>query len=258
MTDVTRDPLLDIRSGDRWLVAVAHPDDETFGCGSAIAHAADLGADVTVVCATRGEAGESVPGSVDGADLGTVREAELHRAAERLGVRRVELLGYRDSGFEGDLPDGSLCAAPLDEVAGALARLLREVRPQVVLTLDGSDGHRDHLHIGAAARRALADDADVLVVEHCLPNSLLRRWLDEMRAVRPDTAYHSLDPATLGREDADITDVVDTSAVLDRREAAIAEHRSQISPFDGLSDGLRRAFLTADHLARVTSGGCSR
>ena len=68
--------------------------------------------------------------------------------------------------------------------------------------------------------------------------------------VRPDTAYHALDPATLGRADAEITDVVDVSDVLDRREAAMAEHRSQASPYDGLSAELRRAFLTADHFAR--------
>jgi N-acetyl-1-D-myo-inositol-2-amino-2-deoxy-alpha-D-glucopyranoside deacetylase len=255
-----RDPLLDVRPGDRWLVAVAHPDDETFGCGSVIARAASLGAEVTVVCATRGEAGEPVPGSADGADLGTVREGELRGAAARLGVQRVELLGYRDSGFDGSLADGSLCAAPVDEVAGALATLLREVEPQVLLTLDGSDGHRDHLHIGAAARRVVtnADGWAPLLVEQCLPNSLLRRWLDEMRAVRPDTAYHSLDPATLGRDDSEVTDVLDTSGVLDRREAAIAEHRSQVSPFEGLSAELRRAFLTADHLARVAPPGRNR
>ncbi|SOD98897.1 PIG-L deacetylase family protein [Blastococcus haudaquaticus] len=253
-----RDPLLDIRPGDRWLIAVAHPDDETFGCGSVIALASVCGAEVTVVCATRGEAGEPVPGSADGADLGAVREDELRRAAERLGVRRVELLGYRDSGFDGDLPAGSLCAAPLDEVAGALGGLIAEIRPQVVLTLDGSDGHRDHLRVGAAARRALGDSAGPLLAEHCLPVSLLRRWLDEMRAVRPDTVYHSLDPAALGRDDADITDVLDTARVLDRREAAIAEHRSQVSPFDGLSPDLRRVFLTTDHLARVALTGRTR
>jgi hypothetical protein len=51
---------------------------------------------------------------------------------------------------------------------------------------------------------------------------------------------------------ADITDVLDTAAVLDRRKAAMAEHRSQMSPFDGLSPELRHAFLATDHLARVT------
>jgi N-acetyl-1-D-myo-inositol-2-amino-2-deoxy-alpha-D-glucopyranoside deacetylase len=247
---MTRDLLRTPRPGDRWLVAVAHPDDESFGCGSTIAHAASHGADVTVVCATRGEAGEAVELSPD-ADLGTVREGELRRAAVHLGVARVDLLGYRDSGFDGDLDAGALCAAPVPEVAGALDRWLGAVDPGVVVVLDGSDGHRDHLHMRAAMRAALAARPGPVLYEYCLPNSLLRRWLDEMKQVRPDTAYHALDPATLGRDDADITDVLDTSALLDRREAAIAEHRSQTSPFDGLSPELRRAFLTSDHLARV-------
>jgi LmbE family N-acetylglucosaminyl deacetylase len=91
MTDSTRDRLLDVHPGDRWLVAVAHPDDESFGCGSTIAHAAALGAEVTVVCATRGEAGEPTPGSPSGDELGAVREEELRPTAARLGVSRVEL-----------------------------------------------------------------------------------------------------------------------------------------------------------------------
>jgi N-acetyl-1-D-myo-inositol-2-amino-2-deoxy-alpha-D-glucopyranoside deacetylase len=252
MNSPARDPLRDVRPGDRWLVAVAHPDDESFGCGSTIALGVERGADVTLVCATRGEAGEPGPDFPSGADLGTEREAELRRAAGHLGVARIELLGYRDSGFDGDPGPGAFCAAPEAEVAAVLARLVEEIAPAVVVVLDGSDGHRDHLHVRAAMRTALATTAAApAFYEYCLPNSLLRRWLDEMRLVRPDTAYHALDPATLGRDDADITHVMDTAAVLDRREAAIAEHRSQASPFDGLSDDLRRAFLATDHLAEV-------
>ncbi|MGY1739364.1 MULTISPECIES: PIG-L deacetylase family protein [unclassified Blastococcus] len=248
-----RDLLVDVRPGDRWLVAVAHPDDEAFGCGSVIARAALLGAEVTIACATRGEAGEVRPGSGVAGDLGAVREAELRAAAGLLGAGRVELLGYRDSGFDGDPPDGSLCAAAVDEVAGDLLRLTREVAPDVVVVLDGSDGHRDHLHVRAAVRAALRalPEPRPRLYEHCLPNALLRRWLVEMQTLRPDTVYLQLDPAALGRADADVTDVLDVTAVLDRREAAIAEHRSQASPFDGLSTGLRRAFLVTDHLARV-------
>jgi LmbE family N-acetylglucosaminyl deacetylase len=252
MTPSLRDPLRDVRPGDRWLVAVAHPDDESFGCGSTIAHAAACGAEVTVACATRGEAGEVRPDFPADGDLGTVREAELRRAAAHLGVTRVELLGYRDSGFDGAAAAGSLCDAPVAEVAEVLARLVEEIDPAVVVVLDGSDGHRDHLHVRDAMRTALTTTAArPALYESCLPNSLLRRWLDEMRLVRPDTAYHALDPATLGRDDADITHVLDTAAVLDRREAAIAAHRSQASPFDGLSPELRRAFLATDHLAEV-------
>jgi LmbE family N-acetylglucosaminyl deacetylase len=251
-----RDPLLDVRPGDRWLVAVAHPDDESFGCGSAIARAASSGAEVTVACATRGEAGELPPGFPGSGDLGAVREAELHRAAARLGATRVDLLGYRDSGFDGEPAPGTLCAAPADDVAALLGRLVRDLAPAVVVVLDGSDGHRDHLHVRAAMRAAVAalPRPWPVLVEHCLPNGLMRRWLDEMRSVRPDTAYHALDPATLGRPDEEITDVVDVSGVLDRREAAMAEHRSQASPFDGLSPDLRHGFLATDHFARVLPG----
>ncbi len=212
-----------------------------------------------MACATRGEAGEPAPGHPDCGDLGAVREAELHRAAATLGAARVELLGYRDSGFDGEPPPGSLCAAPLDAVAGVLAQLVTDVNPTVVVVLDGSDGHRDHRHVRAATHAALHSlretgslpGGTAQLYEHCLPNSLMRRWLDEMRSLRPDTAYHSLDPADLGRDDGEITDVVDVSDVLDRREAAMAEHRSQASPYDGLSDGLRRDFLAADHLVRI-------
>jgi LmbE family N-acetylglucosaminyl deacetylase len=208
---------------------------------------------VTVVCATRGEAGETGPGFPVPDDLGAVREAELRRAAERLGVARIDVLDYRDSGFDGDAGAGTLCAAPVAEVAGELGRLVDQLRPAVVVVLDGSDGHRDHLHVRAAMIDALSrlSGPRPSLYEQCLPNSLLRRWLAEMRSLRPDTAYHSLDPASLGRDDADITDVVDAGAVLDVREAAMAEHRSQASPFDGLSAELRRAFLATDHLARV-------
>ncbi|UOY02110.1 PIG-L deacetylase family protein [Blastococcus sp. PRF04-17] len=251
MTGTTRDLLQHPEPGDRWLVAVAHPDDESFGCGSTIAHATTRGAEVTVVCATRGEAGEPAAELPHGTDLGSVREVELRRAAGHLGVARLELLGYRDSGFDGACGPGALCSAPVDELAVVLGRLVEEIGPDVVVVLDGSDGHRDHLHVRAGMRAALAGSQGPALYEHCLPNSLLRRWLDEMRSVRPDTAYHGLDPATLGRADEDVTDVLDTTAVLDRREAAMAEHRSQTSPFDGLSADLRRAFLTADHLARV-------
>lgn len=248
------DLLSRIRRGDRWLVVVAHPDDESFGCGSVIAAAAARGAEVTVACATRGEAG--VPaGPVDGGDLGEVREAELRRAATLLGATRVELLGWRDSGFDGKPPAASLCAAPEGEVVGVLERLLRDLRPDVTVVLDGSDGHRDHVRVRTAtvtaARRAARSGPPARLYEHCLPASLMRRWLEETSASRGDDAYHDLDPTALGRPDAEVTDVLDTGHVLHVREAAMAEHRSQQSPFDGLSDGLRRAFLTVDHLAAV-------
>src|SRR5690349_9739463 len=93
----------------RLQLVVAHPDDETFGCGSLLLHAVAAGARTSVVCATRGEAGEG-----DTADLGAVRERELREAARLLGVGRVDLLGFADSGMSGEAVPGSLVGAPCD------------------------------------------------------------------------------------------------------------------------------------------------
>jgi LmbE family N-acetylglucosaminyl deacetylase len=168
----------------------------------------------------------------------------------------VELLGYRDSGFDGPIGAGSLCAAPVAPVADVLQRLIDELRPDVVITLDGSDGHRDHLHLRAAAGEAIARLAHRAppLYEHTLPRSLMVRWLHETSAIRGDDAYHALEADTFGRPDGEVTDVLDVAEVLPVRERAIAEHRSQSSPFVGLSDELRAAFLTTDHLVRVLPG----
>ena len=111
------------RRRPRLLVVVAHPDDETFGCGSVLLYAAAAGAVTGVVCATRGEAGSPAAGvdvPVDG--LGALREKELHDAAALLGVSEVVLLGHRDSGMEGEAPPDSLVAAPEDDVVAAVRR----------------------------------------------------------------------------------------------------------------------------------------
>jgi LmbE family N-acetylglucosaminyl deacetylase len=83
----------------RLLVVVAHPDDESFGCGSILAHAAASGHETAVLCATRGEAGES---RIDTADIAGLREAELRAAAAILGVGLVRLLDHQDSGMAGE------------------------------------------------------------------------------------------------------------------------------------------------------------
>ncbi len=248
-----------VEAGQVVLVIVAHPDDETFGCGSLIAHAAAQGAAVTVVCATRGEEGEVTdPDALAGRDLAEVRADELHAAAQLLGAARVELLDYRDSGFDGPLDPRSLCDAPDDEVAGHVRRAVEEVHPDVVLVLDGSDGHRDHLCIRTAVERVLASmTAPPQLLLSCLARSVMRLWVEEMRAVRPDTVYLQMDPETLGTPDDQLV-AVDTSHQLDLREAAIALHRSQTSPYEGLSPELRRAFLATDHVQVVDLGALVR
>jgi N-acetyl-1-D-myo-inositol-2-amino-2-deoxy-alpha-D-glucopyranoside deacetylase len=256
---MSRNTVQDIRSGDRWVVVVAHPDDETFGCGSLIAYAARRGAHVTVICATCGEAGERTPEIAEDADLGEVRTAELFEAARLLGAADVELLHYADSGFEGDLPARSLCAAPLVELTAWLVARLQELAADVVVVIDGSDGHRDHLHVRAAAEQAITVLAGATLLLVGLPNHLMRRWLDEMRSVDPDSPYQTIDAALLGTPDDLVTDVIEHPELLSVRDEAIAAHRSQRSPFEDLSPDLRRSFLASTHLIRPgeTIGGGS-
>jgi N-acetyl-1-D-myo-inositol-2-amino-2-deoxy-alpha-D-glucopyranoside deacetylase len=236
-----------VGSGDHLVVVVAHPDDESFGCGSLIAAASATGAGVSIICATRGEAGERVGSpDTDGVPLGVVRERELRAAGRVLGVAAIDLLDHADSGFDGPLPDGALCGVGADALAAELESRLKRDPPDVVLILDGSDGHRDHLQIRAAVESVVQrGERRPRLVQSCLANGLMRRWVDEMKALNPDAALLDLDVDQLGRPDAELTSI-DSRRYVSIREEAIACHRSQRSPFEGLSPDLRRAFLATD------------
>ncbi|MCC6616113.1 MAG: PIG-L family deacetylase [Anaerolineae bacterium] len=142
------------------LVIFAHPDDESHGPGGTLAKYAAEGVRVHYLCATRGEAGV-VESSLlaNGEDIADLRARELKGAAAALGLSSISFLGYRDSGMAGS-PDNqhpdSLCAAPLDEVAGRIAETIRRVRPDVIITHDehGWYGHHDHIKCYAATLRA--------------------------------------------------------------------------------------------------------
>lgn len=129
----------------------AHPDDESFGMGSTLAQYAISGAKVYYVCSTGGEEGTVDPQYMKGyATIEQLRQAELKCAARELGLAGVVYLRYRDSGMRGSesnkLPN-ALAMAPLEEVAGRMAKIIRELKPDVVLTHDagGGYGHPDHV-----------------------------------------------------------------------------------------------------------------
>ncbi len=244
----------DVEGADvqRLLVVVAHPDDETFGTGSLLAHASRAGVVVTVACATRGEAGDPTPGSVaDGSTLADVREAELHAAAALLGVDDVVVWDWKDSGMDGVPEADTLCGSSLDDVVAAVADLVEDRRPTVVVTLDGSDGHRDHARVRDAtlAASAATSWSPSRVYLHCLPRRLMRRWEAELRRRNPDAAH--LGVGELGTPDDQVTTLLDTSDLLDLRERAMAAHASQTPPYDVMPPDLRRDFLATDALRRV-------
>jgi N-acetyl-1-D-myo-inositol-2-amino-2-deoxy-alpha-D-glucopyranoside deacetylase len=221
------------------LVVVAHPDDEAFGCGSVLAHATAHGLRSVVVCATRGELGDPAPGSgLTRADLPTVREHELREACRLLGAERVEVLGYVDSGVDGEPAPDALAAAPAAEVRDRVAALIDEIRPDVVVTLDASDGHRDHAVVRDATLAALGQVAHGprRTYLFCLARSLMHEFTGV---------------ATLGTPDEDLTTLVDVAELLDLRWRAIRTHASQVPPFDAMAPELQHGFLAVDRLLRV-------
>ena len=232
----------------RLLVVVAHPDDESFGCGSVLALAHADGLETFVVCATRGEAGES---RIPTDDLAAVREAELRAAGRVLGVAEVRVLDHRDSGMAGDPEAGTLAAADADALAAEVRSLLDELRPAVVVTLDGSDRHRDHEAIRDATLAAVdtASHPPSAVYLACLARSSMARWADRMREIGGGDTYLAL--GQLGTPDEDITHVLDVRAHVPRRWEAIRAHASQASPFDELPEDLQLDFLGTERLRLV-------
>jgi LmbE family N-acetylglucosaminyl deacetylase/SAM-dependent methyltransferase len=230
------------------LIVVAHPDDESFGCGSVLAYAAANGYDTAVVCATLGEAGES---RIATDDLAALRESELRAASAILGVGQIRLLGHTDSGMTGDPPPGALVAVDPAPLAAEVQAIIEELRPDVVVTLDASDGHRDHVAIRDATLTAVDASAHAVAATYlwCLARSSMTRWADHMRTMGGGDAYLAI--AELGTPDADITLELDVEAHLNTRWAAMRAHRSQASPYDDLPEELQHEFLAKDRLRLV-------
>ena len=139
----------------RLMCILAHPDDESMGFGGTLARYAAEGVETYLVTATRGERGwfgrpEEYPGPTA---LGQLREAELRAAARVLGLQEPVFLDY---------VDGDLDQSEADEIVPQIARQIRRVRPQVVLTFghDGLYGHPDHVAICQFATAAVVAAAD--------------------------------------------------------------------------------------------------
>jgi LmbE family N-acetylglucosaminyl deacetylase len=137
----------------RLLAVFAHPDDEGAVAGTLARYALE-GVQVSLACATRGEAGEiSDPALATPENLGSVREEELRCACAAIGISELHLLGYCDSGMDGTAENERATAfiqADPGEIRGKLVKLLRETRPHVVITFEpfGWYGHPDHIAAG--------------------------------------------------------------------------------------------------------------
>jgi len=262
----------------RLLLVHAHPDDETIGTGATMAHYAAERALVTLVTCTLGEEGEVlVPGLAHLASdrddaLGQHRIGELAAACEALRVSDHRFLGgpgrWRDSGMMGtpqnDHPD-CFWRADLDEAVRALVAIVREVRPQVVVTYDsnGGYGHPDHIQahrVTVAAFDAAADPAYAPELGEvwqaaklywtAFPKSVLQAGIDHLKE-SGETNFFGVDSADdlpFGVPDDQVTTEVDAGDQLEAKVAAMRAHRTQIAvdgPFFALSNNVgQRAFGT--------------
>lgn len=221
----------------------AHPDDEAIATGGVMAKAADEGHRVVLVVATRGEHGEVVDGVLaPGEELAARRMRELEAAAEILGVHRVEVLGYVDSGMmgapENDLP-GSFWTADVEEAAGRLAEILVEEQADVLTCYDehGGYGHPDHIQVHRVGLRAAELAGTPKVFQSTINRDHILRLAAEQQAQGPpppelaDVGVPDVaaDPG-FGMPESVITCAVDVRPWIHRKRAAMRAHASQIGP----------------------------
>ncbi len=268
MTDPSTHP------ADRRLLLVhAHPDDETITTGATMARYAAEGAAVTLVTCTRGERGEVIGAELahlagDGPALAAHRTGELASAMAALGVSDHRFLGqdatgadgrpvmYVDSGMvwgsEGlavappDMPPNAFAAVPVDEAATHLARVLRDVRPQVVVTYEpgGGYGHPDHVRAHDVTMRAVELAADKglelpgrhgnlpwqvaklywVVAPRSIHTRAVRALADRGFVVRDQQAS----PMTMLVPDEEVTCRVDAEVYRPTKAAALRAHATQV------------------------------
>ena len=255
------------------LAVFPHPDDETFTAAGVLAAAAERGVPVVVVSATRGEAGESaLPDLDDPERLGAIREQELRTAMGHLGATDVRFLGFRDSGMAGS-PEAehpnAFVRATVADAAAMLAALIRELRPEVIITFgpEGVYGHPDHLHMHEVVVSAVGLAADpaaeyVSVAEPWKTPSLYfgtfprEELLDLLN--RPGSPLASL-PAdardNLGTPLQDVTHVVDITPWSEAKRAAIAAHVTQTGeggPLQHIPEEAAERQLRREYFVRAT------
>lgn len=267
----------------RLLLVHAHPDDESIGQGATMAKYVAEGRQVTLVTCTAGEMGEILVPELEhlAADrddaLGEHRRGELADAMAELGVTDHRFLGgfgtYRDSGMAWH-PDGHAIGDPeviakhpnafwnadLTEAADHVVTIIREVRPQVLVTYDefGGYGHPDHIQAHRVAmyaaqlaavpsyRKDLGESWDIpKIYWGAMSESRLRAGLRALREAGDTTTFEGMDPdgplPRFATSDDNLAAAIDATAYLDQKMSALRAHATQITtdgPFFALSNNV--------------------
>lgn len=259
----------------RLLGVFAHPDDEGLISGALLKYHS-LGVETGLVYATRGEVGENSSDSVLAApnNLGEMREEEMREAANVLHVKHLWFLGYRDSGLPNTADNQhpqALVQASAAEVIGKLVGIIREFRPQVIITFDesGGYGHPDHIAIykyTVGAFHAAADDAlypemgPAYSAAKLYYTSFSRRhvvtmsdWIQDQTF---DNVFKNLDLEHTGFTEEQISVLLDVEPWQEEKAQALTMHRSKINPvlpINRLPRDIQRKWHGSEHFQLATS-----
>lgn len=182
------------------LCLFAHPDDETFGPGGSLAVWRGQGAEVHIICATKGEGGGS----------STARVKELKAAAKILDLNSVTFLKFKD---------GKIGNSQLVELENAFIPFINEFQPDTIVTFDlnGVSGHLDHIAVASAATQAFKKTKVAKQLLYFCTSEKLSKLMDH---------YFIHFPQGKKREEVDL--IVDIGPVWQKRVKAMFAHQSQI------------------------------
>ncbi|MFN0028789.1 MAG: mycothiol conjugate amidase Mca [Acidimicrobiales bacterium] len=230
----------------------AHPDDESSKGAATMSRYAAEGVHGTLVCCTGGEEGEVLNKAMDRPEvrdnLPAVRQAELQEATKIIGYDTLHMLGYRDSGMpdsEANRRPDNFANAPVEEAVDRFARILREERPQVVITYGEDQSrypHPDHLRVHDITAPSIARAADPTwtdgdawrVQKLYYSHGFSRRRLLAMHGWFEEQGLESpyVDWLSKIKDDHDIkvTTRVDTGEHIAVMRLALLAHRTQVDP----------------------------
>jgi N-acetyl-1-D-myo-inositol-2-amino-2-deoxy-alpha-D-glucopyranoside deacetylase len=241
-------------AAQRTLMTVhAHPDDECISTGGILARYAAEGVRTVLVTCTDGAVGEiSDPALATPDNLAEVRAHELDESVRHLSVSRLVKLGYRDSGMAGTADNdnpASFQQANLDQAIERVVKVVREEKPEVIVTYDerGGYGHPDHIraHQVAVAAFERAGDASrypsagpawapAKLYYAVIPRSAMLRFFERLREAGVEVPFsearESASDPPFGVDDDLVTTFVDVSAYIGAKRAALESHRTQMGP----------------------------
>ncbi len=264
----------------RLLLVHAHPDDEVIGQGATMAKYAAEGRGVTLVTCTAGEMGEILVPELEhlAADkedrLGEHRRGEIADSMAALGVTDHRWLGgfqhFRDSGMKwhedgyaiaaDDVHDNAFANADLTRAADLLVEIVREVRPQVLVTYDefGGYGHPDHIQAHRVAMYAaqlaavpsyrldLGEPWEIAKIYWgAMSESRMRAGLRALRDAGDTTSFEGMDPdgplPHFVTADENLAAGIDATEHVAKKMAALRAYPTQITtdgPFFALSNNV--------------------